>query len=343
VPGFDFISDPDNAGDNDGVDPDPDDNLHDSHGVHVAGIVAAATDNGEGVAGVGWRTSYMPLRVCGNYGCTYADVMEAMGYAAGLATVAGPGLPEPRADVINLSLGANDRCPPPFQDIITAATYRGVVVVVAAGNGGEDAEVFSPANCQDVVAVGATGTEGERASFSNYGPTVDVYAPGDEILSTMYGGTYGLLRGTSMATPHVAGIVALLKALDSRHSTQSVLPLLTASCPSSGCTQPVDARSVLQQALSQDDPPPDLPELVLVKAVDVTDPARVFYTFARNGAFQITGIDPGTYRVEAGTDVDGDYLLGESGEQFGLEPQLVTITTLGEDVVGVQIHLSEIL
>ncbi len=340
VPGFDFISDPDNAGDANGVDPVPDDNLRQSHGVHVAGIAAAATNNGEGVAGVGWQTSYMPLRVCGNYGCTFADVIEAIGYAVGLETVAGPGLPEPRAGVINLSLGGNDRCPGPLQDAITAATSRGVVVVAAAGNGSEDASLFTPANCADVIAVGATGDQGERADFSNFGATVDVYAPGDGILSTLYGGEYGVMRGTSMATPHVSGIVALLEALDPNYATESVLDVLTASCPADGCVDPVDARAVLERAAA--DPPlaNDLPPLVLVQAVSVTDPARSYYTFAREGAFTLEGLEPGTYLVQAGTDTDGDFVLGEASESFGLFPQTFTITSAGEDVVGLEIALA---
>ncbi|MCA9542719.1 MAG: S8 family serine peptidase, partial [Myxococcales bacterium] len=108
--GYDFITDLDNAQDGDGPDSNPADAIKNGHGTHVAGTVAADTDNNLGVAGVGWETTYLPLRVCGVFGCTEADICEAVYYAAGYETVAGPGQRKARAAVINMSLGGHDAC-----------------------------------------------------------------------------------------------------------------------------------------------------------------------------------------------------------------------------------------
>jgi hypothetical protein len=170
------------------------------HGTHVAGIVAAATDNGVGVAGMGWETTILPIRVVGPGGADSLALAQAISYTV-----------DHGADVINLSLGSQTVCPQVVQDAVDYAHSRGVVLVAAAGNDGADAQNF-PANCYHVLGVAATGPDDTRAGFSNYGTHVTVAAPGSNIFSTALGGGYEYRNGTSMATPYVAGLAALVRA-----------------------------------------------------------------------------------------------------------------------------------
>jgi subtilisin family serine protease len=171
------------------------------HGTHVSGIAAAATDNNLGVAGLGWEATVLPLKVL-NYegkGST-AELIPAILYAA-----------DRGAKVINMSLGRADPCPSNLQDAVNYAFGQGVLLVAAAGNGGTSQTVF-PANCTHVLGVAATTSSDTRASFSNYGDHVSVAAPGTSIYSTLRNGGYGYMQGTSMATPFVAGLAALVYA-----------------------------------------------------------------------------------------------------------------------------------
>jgi serine protease len=236
LPGYDFISDPATANDGGGRDADPSDpgdftaadectagdpaSNSSWHGTHVAGTVAAVTNNAKGVAGVAFGAKVMPLRVLGKCGGSTSDIADAIVWAAG-GSVAGVPANTTPAEVINMSLGGPGACDRTSQDAIDFAVQAGTVVVVAAGNDGDDARLYSPASCQHVVSVGAVGRTGARSSFSNYGPAVDLSAPGSGgIMSTLNSGTttpstesYGLLNGTSMASPHVAGVAALLQSV----------------------------------------------------------------------------------------------------------------------------------
>ncbi|WP_052351780.1 S8 family serine peptidase [Deinococcus pimensis] len=234
LPGYDFITDPRNANDGDGRDADPNDpgdtpgGQSSYHGSHVAGTVAAATNNGVGVSGVSWGAKILPVRVLGTQGGTTTDITDAMLWAAGLPVAGVPNNPNP-AKVINMSLGGELTCAqvPLYQDTINRVVATGAIVVVAAGNSNKDASGFVPAGCSGVITVGATGPSGARASYSNYGARVDVMATGGDMQTAVEEGILSLGRddarqqfgyvwenGTSMATPHVAGILALMAARD---------------------------------------------------------------------------------------------------------------------------------
>ncbi|HEX7029516.1 MAG TPA: S8 family peptidase [Gammaproteobacteria bacterium] len=285
--GYDFISDTFVANDGGGRDSDPrdpgdwmnagecgggqptQDQGSSWHGTHVAGTIAAVTNNGVGVAGVAYDAEVVPVRVLGKCGGLISDIADAIVWASG-GTVSGvPGNANP-ADVINMSLGGGGACGATMQSAINTARGNGTVVVVAAGNANTNASGSTPANCNGVVTIAATGRDGGRAYYSNYGSVVDVAAPGGElfigdssdgVLSTLNSGTttpgsdsYGLYQGTSMATPHVAGVAALMLGVDPSLSPDDVESILKntarafpASCSQCG-TGIVDAEAAVAAA-----------------------------------------------------------------------------------------------
>ncbi|HYE39514.1 MAG TPA: S8 family peptidase, partial [Ramlibacter sp.] len=190
------------------------------HGTHVAGTIGAATNNRAGVAGVAFGSKVLPVRVLGKCGGYTSDIADGIIWASG-GTVAGVPANANRARVLNLSLGGAGACSITSQTAINSARSRGSVVVVAAGNANINASNTNPANCAGVVTVAATQRNGGRAPYSNYGAVVDLAAPGGgtggAVLSTLNTGTrapladsYAWYQGTSMATPHVAGVAALM-------------------------------------------------------------------------------------------------------------------------------------
>jgi len=250
LPGYDFVSDPVSASDGGGRDADASDpgDGHSAnecgvgkpaanstwHGTHVTGILAATGNNSQGIVGINWNTRILPVRVLGKCGGTVSDIVDGMTWAAGLSVPGVPINPFP-AKVINMSLGGANPggCLPtsPYQVAINRIKAVGVLIVVAAGNSDAEAATFVPAACDGVMTVAAIGPYGDRASYSNYGfrGNVDISAPGGdaafgqggEILSTINSGvaspsadTYGYKQGTSMATPHVAGVASLALGLD---------------------------------------------------------------------------------------------------------------------------------
>lgn len=261
VPGYDFISwygqvqdgdiYPDVAGDGDGRDADahdPGDWLDGSemfcsgmvansswHGTHVAGTIAAVTNNAKGIAGIAHTAKVQPIRALGHCGGLTSDIADGIIWASGGQVAGLPANPTP-AEVLNLSLGGYGACSgdPATQEAINGALARGVTVVVAAGNANINAAQYSPASCSGVITVGATGIDGGRSYYSNYGQVVTVAAPGGNAQSSTDGDTAWIwslgnsgsqapvaspagdalrgMIGTSMAAPHVAGVVALMQS-----------------------------------------------------------------------------------------------------------------------------------
>lgn len=303
LPGYDFISDAATAADGDGRDPDPYDEgdsedlneiYHSYHGTHVAGTIAAATDNNHGVAGVDWKAKIVPVRVLGRGGGDGFDIIDGILWAAGASVPGVPANANP-AHVINLSLGGPGACDAASRDMFLALQAEGIVVVVAAGNANENAAASYPANCPGVITVGAVDMTGKRSWYSNFGSVLDVMAPGgdmevdlnedelaDGVLST--GKTaqstiedsdaYVVMQGTSMAAPHVAGLASLMLSLDENLTPgqiktalrQSADPMTVAECltggPVSDCgAGRVDALAALQlvQAGNISEPEPEVP------------------------------------------------------------------------------------
>jgi hypothetical protein len=251
--GRDFVSETWMSNDGDGWDDDPTDagNACDGkpstwHGIHVAGVSGAATNNGLGVAGVDQGSTILPVRVLGSCGGYASDVAAAVRWAGGLPVPSVPGNPTP-ARVINLSLGGVGHCSLVEQEAIDAVARAGVVVVAAAGNNGRDLaeEPYAPAVCDNVIAVTATTRDGSRAPYSNHGSLVDISAPGglelnsesEKILSLSNAGTttpdlsdagwtYSYKQGTSMAAAHVSGVVSLMLAANDRLSPAQVEEIL---------------------------------------------------------------------------------------------------------------------
>jgi serine protease len=291
LPGYDFISDTFVANDGGGRDNDAQDpgdwvnagecgpgdpaafEASSWHGTHVAGTIAARTNNSLGVAGVAFNARVVPARVLGKCGGFTSDIADAIIWVSG-GTVAGvPNNANP-AKVVSISLGGSGACGTTSQNAINSARSRGASVIVAAGNSNANAANFTPANCTGVVTVAAVGRNGGKASYSNFGATVEVAAPGgsggvNSVLSTLNAGTmgpgadsYALYNGTSMATPHVSGVVALMLSVKSTLTPDQVTSILqsTARAFPATCSQCgsgiVNANAAVDAAIGGTTPPP---------------------------------------------------------------------------------------
>ena len=210
VPGYDFVN----------RDATPEDDF--GHGTMVAGVAAASTNNGVGVAGGIWAGKIMPIKVLDSRGAANDDNI-----AAGIRYAVDRG-----ADVINLSLGGPGASTI-LQNAVDYATTNDVVVIGAAGNDG-DTEPHYPAACEGVVAVGAVDNFGNLASFSSRGSWISMVAPGVSITTTTRGSNYGQGSGTSFSSPLVAAVAFLLRAADPNATQQSIVARLMDSADDLG-------------------------------------------------------------------------------------------------------------
>ena len=290
VPGFDFVNLPAAAADGDGWDADPadegdfisaadlasgpfsghncgggtnEDQPTDSswHGTRVAGMIAANTDNGAGVAGTGFNIRVQPVRVLAKCGGFNSDVLAGMYWAAGMSpppgllnTGSGGVLPPVNANpaqIINMSLGSSDACDAMYTTAVSDITAHGVLIVASAGNDGKD--VGSPANCPGVMAVAGVRHVGTKVGFSDLGPAVALSAPGGNCVNTAPGSpclfsldtttnsgktTPGANTytdqlnpnvGTSFASPLAAGVAGLMKAVNPSLTPAALVARMKAS------------------------------------------------------------------------------------------------------------------
>ena len=184
------------------------------HGTAVAGTLAAASNNGIGVAGVSWASLIMPLAVVDqNDYAAYSNIAAAIDYAADHGT-----------RLINISIGGPNASST-LQSAVDYAWNKGVVIFASAMNDGAPAPNY-PAACNHAVAVSATDSNDHLASFSNYGDWISLAAPGTNILTTMDGGGYGYWYGTSFASPIAAGVAALCLAVNPALSNAALVSLL---------------------------------------------------------------------------------------------------------------------
>ena len=249
------------------------------HGTHVAGTIAAKTNNSSGVAGVAFNARIVPARVLGKCGGYTSDIADAIIWVSGGSVSGVPANANP-AKVINISLGGDGACDTTTQNAINSARSRGASVIVAAGNENRNASLDSPANCSGVVTVASVNRSGGRSYFSNFGTIVEVAAPGGDIrsssangiLSTLNAGSsspgadsYAFYQGTSMATPHVVGVVALMLSVKPTLTPDQVTSILqsTARAFPATCSQCgsgiVNASAAVDAAIGGTTPPPPPP------------------------------------------------------------------------------------
>ncbi|AMO54793.1 S8 family peptidase [Endozoicomonas montiporae] len=288
VDGYDFISHPWIAKDGDGRDNEPKDPgdgitqigacgtvkgvpvpskpIESSwHGTHVAGTIAAVSNNNIGVSGVAWNSKIMPLRALGRCGGYMSDIVDAMLWAAGFKVFGLP-LNKKPVKILNLSLGGSAKtCPKIYQNAIDKLTKANISIVVAAGNENRDASMATPANCKNVITVGSIDRQGNRSWYSNFGSHVNIAAPGGEtlvlsngILSTSNSGQYTAnlddyeyYQGTSMATPHVTGVLALMYSVNKLLTAVQAAKIIMESArafPSGSCNHSLCGSGVLDAA-----------------------------------------------------------------------------------------------
>ena len=370
VSGYDFVRDPARAGDGDGIDPNPEDPgnrdnpaASSFHGTHVAGTIAARGNNGIGVAGVAWNTRVMPLRALGASGGTSYDVLQAVRFAAGLPNDSGT-VPARRADIINLSLGG-EGFSQISQQLYRDLRQQGIFVVSSAGNEASTAPGY-PAGYDSVISVSAVDIQRQIASYSNRGTSIDIAAPGgdsgadingdgypDGVLST--GGTatasgiefaYVFLSGTSMAAPHVSGVIALMKSINPNLTPQQFDVLLQSGRLTDDLGAPgrddlyghglINARLAVEAALDSIGAEFTAPASLQASSLNLNfgtslDTLTFFLSNAGSGELRVTGVDIDVPWLQVRPDeVDnlglGRYRLAVDRGQLGEGLYAATVT-----------------
>ncbi len=326
-----------------------------SHGTHVAGTVAAATNNGLGVAGVNWggpgKTRVMPLRIFGNIGglCTSTSdrIVNAITYAA-----------DHSARVINMSFGSSGFSMAE-QDAVSYAYNTGVILIAAALNSNSDCSAIYPAAYPNVVGISATDYANAQAPYSNFGSCVDLAAPGgdtsvdlngdgyaDGVLSTS--GTpaspsqYWFFQGTSMAAPHVAGLAALLisKGVTGPGNILSVMQSTAVDLGAVGC-DPIYGCGLINAAAAVGAPVASNPMEAFSgdlsgSTITVTSD---MVAVASNGTYLATSASPGMHSMFAWQDTNGNGLI-DGGDMYGTVPSVAinAASTTG----GVNVSVTEV-
>ena len=219
------------------------------HGSHVAGTIAATTNNNIGVSGINWKSKLVPIRVlaaCPNE--TMTDLVDGIVWATGKSGVPGTSANKIPIQVQNISLGIPMDCPSSYQEAIDLSLSKGISVVVSAGNSQSDVKGSAPANCRGVISVASVSPFGDKAYYSNFGAGITIAAPGGQqrwsvydkegvkigntilkewgIWSTVSNSltgpnlgemTYMPYQGTSMAAPVVTGVISLMASVDRNH------------------------------------------------------------------------------------------------------------------------------
>ncbi|HST59466.1 MAG TPA: S8 family serine peptidase [Longimicrobium sp.] len=349
--GYDFVSSlsanspcgvANNSGDGDGYDPDPTIPADyvgcglaqaGGHGLHVAGTIGGVGNNGVGMSGMAWTVRIRPVRVLGRFGGTNFDIAQGILYAAGLPASNGAGgvvQATSGARIINLSLGGPGDSQVMY-NAVTAAVAAGALVVVAAGNENTSAPSY-PAAYAEVLTVSAVGPNRTRAGYSNWGPNVDIAAPGgDQSAGGFWAGvastqwdftkgtpTYGLISGTSMAAPHVAGAAALLLAQDPSLTAAQLRERLMTYAVDLGAPGPdpifgaglLNVRNSLAQSHA-------IQRRLFGRVYDAATGAIVRDVPADGASFSIGQLPDGAYHVFAGLDDELDGIFGVTHGRWG--------------------------
>jgi subtilisin family serine protease len=297
--------------------------------------------------------------VLGKFGGTTSDIADAIRWSAGLPVTEAPINPNP-AKVLNLSLGGGGACSATYQRAIDAVVVAGAVVVVSAGNNNSDAANSSPASCNGVITVASTDINGARSSFSNFGSTVEISAPGSGIWSTLNAGatvpageSYASYSGTSMAAPHVAGVAALILSRYPTLTPAQVLSLIQGSAkalPStSGCRALIGSGIVNASGALDGMFPPSVTVTVSSPAsVPEDGTGRLTYTLTRSGdgasvlqPLTINFSMLGTARYSAQPGDAADYTVTGSGVSFNSTCGTGTVNFLAY-VTTVQVIVSPV-
>jgi thermitase len=275
------------------------------HGTHVAGIAAAMTNNGMGVAGLGYSATIMNVKVLADNGQGYWS-----GVAQGIIWAADNG-----AEIINMSLGGSSGSST-VESAINYAWNKGVVIVAAAGNDGDSAPEY-PAYYANCMAVAATDSADRLTDWSNRGGWVDVAAPGNSVYSTLKDGSYGYKSGTSMASPHVAGLAALVFTVvtDSNGNgrlNDEVRARIQATCDDIGVSGIGSGRIQAYKAVTGTTTPPPWTGSIVGKVTDAAHGSPIAGALMRcdgtwhewvvtnsKGEFAFTYLLPGSYKIVA--------------------------------------------
>jgi serine protease len=411
VPGYDFVNLPAAAGDGDGWDADAsdegdfisaaelasgpfsgnkcgggpnEDQPTDStwHGTRVAGMIAANTDNGAGVAGTGFNIRVQPIRVLSKCGGFNSDVLAGMYWAAGLAPPPGllaggvvPPLNATPAQILNMSLGSTDACDAMYATAVQDITRHGVLIVASAGNDGKD--VGSPANCPGVMAVAGVRHVGTKVGFSDLGPAVAISAPGGNCVNTAPGSpclfsldttsNAGLTTpgannytdqlnpnvGTSFASPLAAGVAGLMKTVNPALTPAALIARMKASArpfPTTSDTVPAPPACRLPTSAS------DVQNTECICNTQVCGAGLLFASGAVNEALRPIAVAAVTGALRAGNTVSldgsgsgvatgrtGSYQWSVVSVSSGASPPVVTNATLPVASVPVQANGTVVL